>query len=164
MQWSGIRKSYHSYIWPRVNYLVSWSLWKGITIANPTGLLFREKHVYMLLEHGRCSANDRDSYFPCSLTNSTMCLLNLLALGCSDFSRNINSGDFPHRFRQRGYASDPICLFHITNMDVILCGKFGLQVPRGEESICVNAQKEARECSDRVFHKIPLGQHLVSKK
>lgn len=139
--------SYHSYIWPWANYLVFWSLWKGITIANPTGLSFREKNVYKVLEHGRCSANDRDCYFPCRLANSTIYLLNLQALGCSDFSRNINSGAFPHRFRQRGYASNPICLFHIRDMDVILSWKFGLQVPRGEESVCVSAQNSLVESS-----------------
>lgn len=45
-------------------------------------------------------------------------------------------------------ASDGGWLFHVADLDVILCRNFTLQVPRGEGRRCVNAQKEPQGLSD----------------
>ena len=72
-------------------------------------------------------------YFPWRLA-ILMCLLNLWALGCSDFSRNIDGGAFLIGRGERG-VSDQIWLFYIIAVDVILCRKIRLQMPRGAGGI-----------------------------
>ena len=101
-------------------------------------------------------------YFPWRLA-ILMCLLNLRALGCSDFSRNIDGGAFLIGRGERG-VSDQIWLFYIIAVDVILCRKIRLQMPRGAGGISLLwIQKEPQGLSERVFHKIPVGKLLKNQ-
>lgn len=82
-------------------------------------------------------------YFSWRLAILIMCLLNLQALGCLDFSRNIDSGAFLIGRGERD-VSDQIWLFYVIALDVLLCRKIGLRMPRGAGGMFVNSERASR--------------------